>query len=149
MAKARERNKPLTPEQYAEADKFLEHWAKVTKQHDDQARDDLYMLDGNGYMVRDPGPSITEQFVLEALASASTTRPPVKTGPKLVERPADTTSQKLEAQIKRQPSHRIKRLEYMERQEAIRAHGEELIERHGIRRVRPTVKVGHAHKKRR
>ena len=54
-AKARERNKPLTPEQYAEADKFLEHWAKVTKQHDDQARDDLYMLDGNGYMVRDPG----------------------------------------------------------------------------------------------
>ena len=42
-AKARERNKPLTPEQYAEADKFLEHWAKVTKQRR-QARDDVMWM---------------------------------------------------------------------------------------------------------
>jgi hypothetical protein len=148
-ARARERNKPLTPEQIAEADRFLEHWARITKQPHDQAREELYMLDSHGYTVRDPGPSITQQFVLKALASASTTRPPVTTGPKLVDRPADDTAQKLEAQIERQPSHRIKRLQYAERVELTQAHGEELIARYGRDPVRPTVKVGHAHKKRR
>lgn len=153
-ARARERNKPLTPEQIVEADRFLEHWASTTKQPHDQAREELYVLDSNGYMVRDPGPSPSQQWVSQMLESP-TTRPDAAASRLLSDVkvqgrvPADNTAQKLQAQIERQPSHRIKRLEYQDRQEAIQAHGEELIARYGRDPVRPTVKVGHASKKRR
>jgi hypothetical protein len=87
------------------------------------------------------------QYLLDQTPAATTTQP-VNTGPKQVPPPV-TTGQKLEAQIERQPSHRIKRLAYSKRQESIQAHALELIERHGLDKRRPTVRVGQAHKKRR
>ena len=88
------------------------------------------------------------QYLLDQTPAAATTAQPVNTGPKQVPPPV-TTGQKLEAQIERQPSHRIMRLAYSERQERNQAHAQELIERYGLDKRRPTVRVGYERKKRR
>ena len=158
-AKAGERNKPLTPEQIAQADAFLEQWGSLTKQPLDKAREELQLLARRGYTVRDPRPSHSQQFVTNALALDSTTRPvltgleqvpaAVRIGRKLEERPAENTAQKLQKQIDRQPVSRVRRLEYAERQRLTQAYGEELVERYSLNKQRPTVHVGYASKKRR
>jgi hypothetical protein len=55
----------------------------------------------------------------------------------------------LAAQLGRQPTHRIQRLRYQERSERIQAHGQELVQRYGLDKRRPTVRLGYANKKRR
>jgi hypothetical protein len=145
-ARARERNKRLTPEQIAQADAFLERWAALTAQPNNEAREELRHLASRGYTVRSSEPSSSQQWVVQMIEPPTTRF--ADTGPKQAERPAVSAAQKLRAQIDRQPSHRIKRLEYEERQRLIEAHALELIERHGLNK-RPTVRVGYASKKRR
>ena len=88
------------------------------------------------------------QYLLDQTPTGISTTPTANTGSEQARQPV-TTGQKLDAQIERQPSHRIRRLQYAERQESIQAHAQELIERYGLDKRRPTVRVGYEHKKRR
>jgi hypothetical protein len=157
--KAKAGHKPLTPEQIAQADAFLEEWGSPAKQPLETARQELQLLARRGYTVRDPGTIHSQQLVTNALTLDSTTRPvltgseqvpaEVAIGRKLEDRPAENTVPKLQKQIDRQPVSRVRRLEYAERQRLTQAYGEELVERYSLNKHRPTVHVGYASKKRR
>ncbi len=131
-AKTGERNKPLTPEQIAQADAFLRQWGILSKQPLDKANA--------------PSLDSTTRPVLTGLEQVPAG---IGIGRKLEERPAENTAQRLQKQIDRQPVSRVRRLEYAERQRLTQAYGEELVERYSLSKQRPTVHVGYASKKRR
>lgn len=134
----REARKPLTPEQNALADQFLVQWqAKATRSETKEWVQHLLNESGRGYVVRDTPTAEWIARQIEDTKAGATTQSD------------NTGSEQAPHSIARQPAHRVKRLQYMERQERTQAHAQELIERYGLDKQRPTVRVGHAGKKRR
>jgi hypothetical protein len=133
------KNRPLLPEQNVVRNAFLEDWhAKATRS--ETKRWIHYLLD-NVRPVRDTSTGATQKQIETGTPTNKTSTEPMQTPH--IEEPL------VLRQIDRQPIHRIRRLERLERDEQIQAHGRELVERYGLNKRRPTVKVGYADRKRR